>query len=147
MSNLKGGRYRLYHCGEDSVQSDYTRRVAELLNQALQALPDYKGEVHRGIRQLPPDSGDWTGFIESIKERYQVGAMLEFKEFMSTSKEKKGSLGGRVQFSIDSKTVKYIGIIDEMGEYEVLFGTGKKFRVFDLSFTERFLVIKLEEVQ
>jgi hypothetical protein len=118
---------------------DLTPELTEyknLLNQALRKLPDYKGVVYRGLGQAE----------STVAKTWQVGQDVTFNSFKSTSRsldEADDFLfnnGGDVSLIINSKTGKAIDQVSfDAVELEVLFESGKKFKVDQVTFRQRFL--------
>jgi hypothetical protein len=91
----------------------------EELNAALDKIPDYKGEVHRGAT-LPED----------VLQLHQIGSIVTYSGFTSTSVAH--GFGGAERIIIYSTHGKYIDAISSChGEEEVLFKAGTKFKVLD----------------
>lgn len=96
-------------------------KVADLLNQALEKLPDYAGIVVRR-----------TALPESLLAEHQIGNILTYDAFTSTTNGKKDVFSGKPhRLVIKSKTGKNVNWISKYKgeEYEVLFGRPKQFLV------------------
>jgi hypothetical protein len=67
---------------------------ARVLNDALSVLPDYKGYVYRGLRNVPPEFADREAFLRAIDEQYSVGVELFYPSFTSTAAKESSSFEG-----------------------------------------------------
>ena len=110
-----------------------------ILNNALDKLPDYDGEVYRGLKF------DDLDVLDVFLEDYKAGAVVTYSEFISAGARK--PYPGRVQLVIRSRHGKRIADYSGTpGDDEVLFRAGAKFRVLDiLPEEERTFRILLEE--
>lgn len=136
----------------DAFISEYTRA----LNSALDKLPNYKGEVYKGMDANFPDSE-----LASIYKAFTFDQPYEVKGFYSTSKEYdigklkwKGNKTLKAFFTIKSKSGKYIQGLNwtnpenNIQLEEVLFKHPSKFKVkdFKLDNSSGIAYIFLEEI-
>lgn len=118
----------------------------ELINNALDKLPDYKGKVWRGMSAIKE--------LSSHSDDYQKGDMIRFDAFTSTTKKENGlnDFGQDILFEIESKTGKDISKFSLMPqEQEVLFKSKSFFEVKgkkEIKLGERIikLYVKLKEI-
>lgn len=95
-------------------------REAERLDNALEKLPDFDGDVHRRLTFNTDE--DFNNFLDSFGAE-NVGDTVQFDSFSSTSKESPITVGGRrvIDMQIKSKTGKDIEQFSENpDETEVL---------------------------
>jgi hypothetical protein len=101
----------------DSIDKTYIKNM----DKSLDKLPNYKGEVYRGIK---------TGNINDFSSR--VGENIKFKGYTSTSKDKEiaNDFGKHISFVIKSKRGKNIEK-QASAEYEkeILFKRNTKFKI------------------
>lgn len=101
------------------------QEFADVLNKALNKLPNFNGKVYRGLGV--------RGAAEA--KAWKVGDIIEYKSFKSTSTDYKEaraftSLRGETILIIESKSEKFIDDVSiNDGELEVLFQPGKTFTV------------------
>lgn len=99
------------------VMNEERWRHVKELNKALDKLPAYEGETHRGASLSPKQVA-----------LYKRGMIVEERGFMSTSKGK--GFKANVKFSIKGKTGRNISRLSlHPGEREVLFRSGTRFKV------------------
>ncbi|HEY8936997.1 MAG TPA: RHS repeat-associated core domain-containing protein, partial [Cyclobacteriaceae bacterium] len=119
--------------GAGELTDDMTE-YKNLLNKGLQKLPNYQGEVFRGLGKA--ESVIAKGWVE--------GQEVTFQSFKSTSRSIdeadnfmfNGS--GDVSLIINSKTGKAIDKVSfDPNELEVLFESGKKFKVDQVTYRAR----------
>lgn len=96
------------------------RPFIEMLSKALRKLPDHPGLVNRGVR-----------FPDSVLKAHQVGAVVQYPAFTSTSANQTGMFSGLDhRLTIRSKHGKDISAGAALrAEREVLFLPGTRFRV------------------
>ena len=130
--------------------TDDLKAYRNLLRTALSKLPNHTGLVHRGV------FGEEAFLAKTLK----VGDNLTFNSFKFTSKSDEiaellmNNNGRDVFFEIESKTGKAIeNVSHHANEAEVLFDTGKRFKVIETTFKPRITpsdplikIIKLEEL-
>lgn len=118
-------------------------KYADNLDRALKTLPDYKGDVHRVLK----DNGG-KRLAEFTKN---VGGTIEWKGFTSTSSDKSAidrfanvnDITEKVVFKIKSKTGKDVShLSDVKDEKEVVFNRGTKFKITGINKG----VVSLEEI-
>ncbi len=96
-----------------------SRPMIDVLNSALRKLKRFSGAVKRGA-DIPKE----------VSDKYQVGEVLSFPAFTSTSIST--GFSGNVRFVIHSRTGRYIGMHSNFqNEDEVLIPAGSKFKVLD----------------
>lgn len=115
--------------------------VKALLNQALNRLPVYDGQVTRMLNLT----------VEQ-QEQYQIGAIIDFPAFTSTSYAKDVHVGGKknTRLIIRQHSGRKIDELSEFpSEYEVLIGSPTKYKVRDLWYdTEKgYTVVELEQIK
>jgi hypothetical protein len=119
---------------QTDVKSKSVDYYVDRLNQTLDKLPDYEGFVVRGAT-LP---------IE-IKAQHSKGKIVTYEAFTSTSTKSKP--WGDQTFLIYSKTGKPVmNISMANSEYEVLFKSGTKFKVLDISGKENSELFIMKEI-
>jgi hypothetical protein len=124
------------YCGRGS-QVNYDIREGKLtpaseafiknMDNSLNSLPDYKGEVYRGIN-------DPKGAVLS-EIKNNVGGVIEWQGYSSTTRDKSKTedFGKDVFFSIKSKTGKDIEKYSNIkSEQEVLMPRGSKFKIISI---------------
>ncbi|MFF0147203.1 hypothetical protein ATK36_2710 [Amycolatopsis sulphurea] len=107
--------------GDTAALRGLDPEISEMAS-GLNKLPDFQGQVFRGIDIGP---GDMNGFLD----RYQLGA--EVREPAFTSSDLVEPYRGNVQFTIDSVGGKDISWLKDahVGQREVVFPPGSNFRV------------------
>jgi len=112
---------------------------ANVLDEALQKLPRVAGTVYRGtfIRQRR----------EEFVGKYNVGTVVTWPGFTSTTRVRRNAYVGDVLFRIESITGRSLqGYSADEGDEEVLFGTGTRYRVVGVVADEAVLALDLVEV-
>ena len=113
--------------------STYKKQI-NLMDSALDKLPNYKGQVVRTVNLRGMDKN----VIEAFSQQHQVGKMVRYDQYLSTSHKGYygGTIGGkhRINMIIDSKTAKKIDQFSRNpDEYEALFKRGSKFKVVKIT--------------
>lgn len=132
----------------ESKPTDYTLRIAKLLNEALEFFPNYEGVVYRTIRKEDwSEFGTWETLAARLEKEYRIGLIFRTRRFLSTSKSTVW-LRYPVRYQIISKTGKNIEGIGREREEEVLFKTETEFKVTNFVRDERqkYVMIYLEEI-
>jgi hypothetical protein len=132
----------------ETLRSGRSHPMANLLNEALEKLPDYRGVVYRG-----------TVLTNLLKEEYKrnlaQNIQLEEAGFLSTSLSR--NIANQFNrndtlFSIYSFHGKQIelfsfhGISNPFNEKEVLFKSNSQFSILDIEETSGTTLITLEEI-
>lgn len=143
------GDYLSYHLNSElrgANPSAYALRIAKLLNEALDFLPNYKGVVQRSIIFELTEFGTWEKMIEHFIKKYKTGSKFMEKGFLSASR-RDHTFGGNVIFIINSITGKDLLDFTSYHESEVLYKTRTRFRVSDFitDQTKQHIIIHLEE--
>lgn len=118
--------------------SGEVRVFASVLDQALQKLPRVSATVYRGtfIRQR----------LEFLR-KYEIGTIVTWPGFTSTTRIRRGAYMGNALFRIESITGRSLqGYGAEEADDEVLFATGTRYKVIDMVADERVLLVDLVEV-
>ena len=126
------------------------KKVSDLEN-AIAKLPEHGGVVYRGLDLVGEGPKVWA-LNRKLKS---ANAIIEFKTFLSTSKEKGfptdilegGRSGGKYLFEIVSKTGKDVSKYGVTGESEVIFKPNTKFKIVDFKKDENtgYYKVKLKE--
>jgi SPP1 gp7 family putative phage head morphogenesis protein len=108
----------------DDVQTKYLQAFNQVLNTALDKIKTpFKGVVYRG-----------TGLTEKQLAKYVKGKTITEFGFTSTSYSRDEAFAGNTIFIIKSKSGKLIAEISgHKTEQEVLFKSGTKFKVIDVT--------------
>jgi hypothetical protein len=110
--------------------------AANLLDGALDKLPKYEGEVHRG-----------TNLTALALRAYKPGAVVTEQPFTSTSTDMRRAFKGNVLFTIRSKSGRLIEKLSlHEHEREVLFKSGTRFIVKDVQTVRGITQIEMEEM-
>ena len=117
--------------------SEDVRFFAQLLNEALEKLPAFVGEVYRGM--TVPD-------LDAHVDDYEIDVIVPWAAFTSSSREITKAFDGNVLFSIASQNGRGLGVYaDKPSEEEILFCSGSKFRVLAAERRDGFLIISVAE--
>ncbi|MCA0154799.1 hypothetical protein LB823_01175 [Tsukamurella sp. M9C] len=116
--------YQTLNAGlRSGVVTGEQRTMANAINAALAKLPDYSGQVVRGVDLSPADLA-----------RYQPGAVVREAPFTSTTIDPTKAFSGNTRFIIQSTSGKYVEPLSAIpGEMEVLFPTDSLFQVLSKS--------------
>jgi hypothetical protein len=120
----------------------YLNAYKNILKDTLDKLPDYAGEVYRGVT-LPKD------IIEKkYKDAFKNKTPIIEEAFTSTSKDIGKSYEESVKFVFQCKRGKHIEKISAWGhdEEEVLLNAGSRFMVIDIKETNKLTTIYMEEI-
>jgi hypothetical protein len=101
------------------------KKFESLLNQVLQKMPNYEGNV---IRNYTPENISVTDLLSNYSK--DIGKSLSFDGFLSTSKNQNFNWGYKIKYFIVSKTGTLIeNISSHAPEQEVLFESGTMFNI------------------
>lgn len=118
----------------------HVKKEADALSTALAKLPDYAGEVYRGVDVTDSE-------LAEAKVFYQPGNVVTERAFTSAATDRSGSHLGRLRFEIISKTGKSLsGYSSAVLEDEILFDQGTQFKVLEARWHGGALHVKLEEL-
>jgi NAD:arginine ADP-ribosyltransferase len=110
---------------------------AQLLVEAIAKLPQYEGEVYRGM--TVPD-------LDAHIEDYEISKVVEWAAFTSSSKMLDKTVGGNVLFIITSQNGRVLGAYaDKPSDGEILFRTNSRFEVLAAERLNGLLVISVAE--
>jgi hypothetical protein len=116
---------------------DDVRFFTELLNEALEKLPAFHGEVFRGM--TVPN-------IDDHVDDYDVGVEVIWDAFTSSSRQITKAFDGNVFFTIASQNGRVLGVYaDKPSEEEILFRAGSKFKVLAAERRDGVLIISVAE--
>lgn len=136
-ANLKINR-ALWRDGADAPVSVW--QSADALSTALAKLPDYTGEVYRGLRRTPEQ-------LLAAARRYLPGNVVTEDGYVSSTADRGTAFPGELRFEIVSKTGKLLGDYSATaGEQEVLFDQGTQFKVTGAQMHGGALHVRLEEL-
>lgn len=123
-SFLRDGTFDLLEELDEAEAGRRLKQNAKVLEESLDKHPKYVGVVRRDI--YVPDF-----MMKDFLSEYEVGSEVEFKTFLSSTKDSMGISFFRrnVQYSIFSKTGRDLNI--DNGEEEVLFKPNTKFAVLE----------------
>jgi len=114
------------------------KTIQRVLDNALGKLPNYEGNVYRGINV----NTDMDSFLKD----YTKGKSINFKQFMSSTSKKSETYTGNIQYNIKSKTGKDLSSLSfKEKEKEILFRTNTMFTVKKLDNRAGKIYIELEE--
>ena len=130
-----------------AVKDKKNTEFGDLLNSALSRLPNYEGLVYRSVN-LTKDE------LVKYSVAFKLNQPISENAFVSTSKSRliASEYGGNTFFRIYSKTGKGIekiakfGMFDPPNEKEVLFKSGRKFKVLEVTQQEIYSLITMEEI-
>jgi hypothetical protein len=111
----------------------------ELLNHALDKLPNYEGVCYRGI-QIEID-------LFSFSNQYKVGSKHCWFAFTSSSPFEEEAYKGNVLFHIDSLTGKNLQFFTADGWNEILFKPKSWYEVFKIDYSDETVVVYLSEIK
>ena len=126
---------------EVSAIKDYSGSFFTVINPALWSgkplepkLKAYKETMNEGMDRIPPDQSKtlrrFATLPPSVLEEHQVGSIVAYDAYTSTSKREDWVWGGNHQFLIHGHSGKLISEISHFpGEAEVLFKAGTRFKV------------------
>ena len=124
--------------GETRKLEQQARAFQRILNSALGRLPNYIGDVQRGINLQAEE-------FRKAELMYAVGRMVTEKAFTSTTTDT--GFRGNVKFYIESRTGVDVSAASEQGhEVEVLFRSGTRFRVVKNEKRGETMLITMTEV-
>lgn len=104
------------------------RSLVEIIESGLSKLPNYVGEVFRGVKESRLGKQGFNDLVSSHK----VGVTVEYAGFTSSTVDYTESLRGRLKLRISSVSGKSIADFSvKPSQQEVLFKTGSKFKVAD----------------
>lgn len=114
------------------------KQNAKVLEESLDKHPKYVGVVRRDI--FVPNFA-----MKDFLDKYEVGSEVEFKTFLSSTKDSMGIsfFRGNVQYSIMSKTGRDLNVNN--GEEEVLFKPNTKFAVLERTEINTYEIPYLDE--
>ncbi|HLZ05063.1 MAG TPA: ADP-ribosyltransferase domain-containing protein [Bradyrhizobium sp.] len=117
--------------------STEVQQFSEILNVALRKLPTHDGIVHRGY---------YAADLDEFCETYDVGIVVRWPGFTSTSAVREEAFPGNVLFTIRSYSGRILGLYaDKPSEREILFPSGTRYRVTFMERDDDVVVIELEE--
>lgn len=116
---------------------DDVKFFAQLLNEALEKTPVFAGQAYRGM--TVPD-------IDAHIEDYDIGKVVPWAAFTSSTRDLAKAFSGNVLFIISSQNGRVLGAYaDKPAEEEVLFKAGSKFRVLAAERLDGLLIISVAE--
>ena len=116
---------------------DDVRFFAQLLNEALEKLPRFEGQVYRGM--TVPD-------LDIHINDYEIDVIVPWAAFTSSSRDITKAFEGNVLFIITSQNGRVLGgYADKPAEEEVLFCSGCSFRVLAAERRDGLLIISVAE--
>lgn len=122
-----------------NIMSADVKQFREYLNQALDKMPCYEGNLIRHLRISDEEKR------KQFQELHQVGKMVEYSEFLSTSKtDGYSDTSDVIVYIRDAKKGKDISAFNPK-EKEVLYKTGSKFKVINTAEQDGKLYILMEE--
>jgi SPP1 gp7 family putative phage head morphogenesis protein len=102
-------------------------RYADLVNEALDLAPKYRGTVTRGISL---SGSDLQKFLDEHRKALLDGSSVVHRGFISTSKGERAAFGGNVVLHIEARRGVFVKPISlHPGENEVLLRHGARFTV------------------
>ncbi len=120
--------------------SDTAQHISEKLSQGLAKLPDYNGQVYRGLVGISPDQ--CSQIVDACRQNKQI----VFNQFVSAAKSVDASRGGLLQFNIESLHAKEVSFAaSELGEQEVVFLPQTIFIVTSIRVNPNSAIINLTE--
>jgi SPP1 gp7 family putative phage head morphogenesis protein len=145
LSYIGRGYKRINKVLRKNIMSPVDLAYQKNLEIAIEKLPKFEGTVFRGVRDLTGQR------LQEIKDN--IGGELEWKGFISTSREKRGasyfakSSEKGIIYRIKSYTGRDLaGIAPNTEEAEILFKSGTKFKIIGIK-TENYTdFIDLEEI-
>ncbi len=125
---------------DGAAASMHVQKEADALSTALAKLPDYTGEVYRGVDVNDSELAEAAVF-------YHPGNVVTERAFTSAAENRFGAFPGRLRLEIISKTGKSLkGYSAAVMENEVLFDQGTQFKVSEARWHGGALHVKLEEL-
>lgn len=125
---------------EDIPLSDYESKIVKDLDSALDKISLYNGNVTRSLTLYSDD-------IDRFMKDYEIGNVVNYKAYTSTTIGETYNPEARVQLFIKSKNGKNITDYNE-GEQEILFKRNSNFLVTDVDRNDEFYIkIYMEEVE
>lgn len=119
--------------------SDDEQKFVSNLNDALNKMPKYEGNLQRSLYFNDEES------VKEFMKHYEVGKPITYKEFLSTTKGESYNPEGQVQIFIqDAKNGKDISSLNEQ-EQEVLYNNNSVFDVINIVENEGIHYILLGE--
>lgn len=107
--------------------------IIQSISSGIVKLTGYKGKVWRGLQLNEPQ--------EFLKE-HQIGSLVTYRSFTSTSNQPGWNWPGNIQYEIESRTGKVL----KTSEQEVLFLPNSSFRITDVKEESGVYYIKMTDV-